>query len=166
MNSNGSKPKLELQVNVPSTIILLQDKPAMGESKFGKWWLYNVKDETGNELSFFAPEQVQIFIESNDLRKGSKLKITKISEKNGKMIYVNYKSEILSSSSELQSVDNVTNQNNAPHELDKQKNDIRIMRDCLESAITLQNELGSIVDVNRIALSLFINRGKSGSYGY
>jgi len=149
-NGNG-KLKLELQVNIPTKIKLLQDKPATGESNYGKWYLYSVlSDET--EMSFFAPEQVQKFIEVNALGKGDELEITKTLTKDGKKNVVDYKIELLTRQTPTAPV----NSNNKP-------NDIKIMRDCLISSIELQKELGSVVDVNKIAMSLYISRSKNGN---
>jgi len=52
-----AKQKLELQVNIPTTIKLLQTDPATGENNYGKWYLYNIECE-GSEYSYFAPEKV------------------------------------------------------------------------------------------------------------
>jgi len=153
--ANG-KLKLELTVNFPTRIKLLQDKPATGESTYGKWYLYSVvSDET--EMSFFAPEQVQKFIEDNQLKKGDELEITKTLTKNGKANVVDYKIELLTKQEPVTSKP-VTNSNNKP-------DDIKIMRDCLIASIDLQKELGSVVDVNKIAMSLYISRSKNGN-GY
>lgn len=47
-----------------------------------------------------------------------------------------------------------------------QAEDYRIMHDCLAQGIKLQQDLGSVIDVNRIAITLFITRtkAKNGSY--
>ena len=154
--NNGNKPKLELQVNVPIKIKLLQDKPGHGQSSVGPWWLYNVEDETKTEYSFFAPEPVQSFIETNQLKKDDEIQITKSITKNGKTNMVDFKVELL------------TRQEPKPVNVNGQKPDdsIKIMRECYLNAIELQKELGgSYVDVNRVALSLYISKTKNGN-GY
>lgn len=152
MNGNNGKPKLELQVNIPTKIKLLQDQPATGTSQYGKWYLYNVEFE-GNENSFFSPEQVQKFIEDNQLKKGDEIEITKTLTKNGKSNIVDFKINLISKQN-----GQVTKPNG-----NGKTDDIKIMRDCLISAIELQKELGSVVDVNKIAMSLYIARTKNGN---
>ena len=153
MNGNNGKPKLELQVNIPTKIKLLQDTPATGTSQYGKWYLYNVEFE-GNENSFFSPEQVQKFIEDNKLKKGDELEITKSIIKDGKKSVIDYKIELLT----IHESSNQTQPNG-----NGKTDDIKIMRDCLISAIDLQKELGSVVDVNKVALSLYISKTKNGN---
>jgi len=156
MNGNNGKPKLELLVNIPTKIKLLQDTPATGTSQYGKWYLYNVEFE-GNENSFFSPEQVQKFIEDNQLKKGDEFEVTKTLTKNGKTNIVDFKIHLISKHEPF----NQTQPNG-----NGKTDDIKIMRDCLISAIDLQKELGSVVDVNKIAMSLYIARTKNGSFQF
>jgi hypothetical protein len=157
MNNNGNgKPKLELLVNIPTKIKLLQDTPATGTSQYGKWYLYNVEFE-GCENSFFSPEQVQKFIEDNHLKKGDELEITKTLTKNGKTNVVDFKINLISKQNGQDT--KPTNGNGKP-------DDIKIMRECLISAIELQKELGSVVDVNKIGMSLYIARTKNGNFQF
>ena len=157
-NGNG-KAKLDLQVNIPTKIKLLQDTPATGTSQFGKWYLYSVMcDDT--EQSFFAPEPVQKFIEDNQLKKDDEIQITKSITKNGKTNVVDFKVELLSkqaSSNEKSSNGNGNGQ---------KPDDVQIMRECLKAAIDLQSELGAIIDINRVGLSLYISKTKNGNYQF
>jgi len=145
-----SKPKLELEINKPTKIKLLQDSPATGTNQFGNWFLYSVMND-GKEQSFFAPEQVQKFIEENQFKKGDELTITKSLTKNGKSNVIDFKMELIS----RENGQDVIPDGNG--KLD----DIKIMRDCLMAGIELQKELGSVVDVNKIAMSLYIARTKN-----
>jgi hypothetical protein len=156
MNNGNGKQKLELQVNIPTKIKLLQDKPASGESQYGKWFLYNVFSDN-QEQSLFAPEQVQTFIETNEIRKGDEISVTKVLTRNGKKNTIDFKIELISKHTE-QAEKPAVNGNGKP-------DDIKIMRECLISAIELQKELGSVVDVNRVGLSLYIAKTKNGN-GY
>ena len=151
-NGNG-KPKLELQVNQPIKIKLLQDKPATGESSVGKWWLYSVECED-KEQSFFTPEPIQQFIENNALGKGDELLVTKILTKNGKANVVDYRVELLTKKALVPPA------NGSP-----KADDYQIMRLAMQQAIELQKELGSVIDVNRVGISLYISRSKNGN-GY
>lgn len=154
MNGNGTKPKLDLILNKPLVIRLMQSSPAKGESMYGKWWLYNVEDDNHKEHSFFAPEQVQKFIEENQIRKGDVIQITKTMVKNGRNNVLDFQIELISRNTEPET-----------KQTGSHSDDIAIMKDCLKSAIELQSELGPVVDVNRIALSLYISRSKNGN-GY
>lgn len=155
-NNGNGKPKLEFQINIPTQLKLMQDKPATGESQYGKWFLYSVFAE-GQEQSLFAPLEVQSFIESNKLKKGDEISVTKILTKNGKKNIIDFNIEL---------INKLTEQTEKPAPNGNGKtDDVRIMRESLISAIELQKELGSVVDVNRVGLSLYIARTKNGN-GY
>ncbi len=151
-----NKPKLDLQVNVPATIKLLMDKPVTGSNTYGNWYLFGVEYE-GQEYSFFATEEVAKFAEANNLRKGDSLKVTKTLVKTGRKNQTGYQLEIMNKS---QSVSN-GNGNTAVINGNGSTDDYKIMRDCLAMGIKLQQDLGSVIDVNRIAITLFITRTKS-----
>lgn len=157
MNGNG-KLKLELPINQPLTLKLLQDEPATGTSSYGPWWLFNVEAD-GQEQSFFAPEQVVKFIQDNGLKKNSMISITKTLIKHEKKTTPEYKIELVASQ-EVQTAERNTPPNNGNGKSD---DSIKIMRECLIAGIDLQKELGSVVDVNKVALSLYISKTKNGS---
>ncbi|MCK9212188.1 MAG: hypothetical protein M0P61_15215 [Ignavibacteriaceae bacterium] len=55
----AERKKLELQLNQPTRIELLFDEPVVGESKFGVYYLYAVRNGDGaTEYSFFTPDEV------------------------------------------------------------------------------------------------------------
>lgn len=156
-----NKPKLDLQVNIPATITLLMDKPVTGSNAYGNWYLFGVEHE-GQEYSFFATEEVAKFAFENNLRKGDSLKVTKTLVKVGKKNQTSYQLEIIHKG---QAVIN----GNAKLPLNgnsQTSDDYQIMHDCLAQGIKLQQALGSVIDVNRIAITLFITRtkAKNGSY--
>jgi hypothetical protein len=155
-NNGNGKPKLEFQINIPTQLKLMQDKPATGESQYGKWFLYSVFADN-QEQSLFAPEQVQKFIEANELKKGDEISVTKILAKNGKKNTIDFNIELLNKFP-VQIERPATNGNGKP-------DDVKIMKECLQAALDLQQELGIVFDVNRIGLSLYISRTKNG-YGY
>jgi len=88
------KEKLELQVNIPTTVKLLQASPATGENSYGKWWLYNVECE-GTEYSYFAPEKVVNILNENDVVQDDEVVITKKLIKSGKKNITDYEVHIL-----------------------------------------------------------------------
>jgi len=158
-----NKPKLDLQVNQPATIKLLMDKPVTGSNAFGDWYLFGVSYE-GQEYSFFATEDVAKFTEENNLRKGDSIKVTKTIIKIGKKNQTSYQLEIVNKGQQSHPASNgngqvATNGNG-------QADDYKVMHDCLAQGIKLQQDLGSVIDVNRIAITLFITRtkAKNGSY--
>jgi len=156
-----NKPKLDLQVNIPATIKLLMDKPVTGRNAYGNWYLFGVEHE-GQEYSFFATEDVAKFAEENNLRKGDSVKVTKTFVKVGKKNQTSYQLEIINKAHPSPNVNGqaVTNGNG------QTLNDYKVMHDCLAQGIKLQQDLGSVIDVNRIAITLFITRtkAKNGSY--
>jgi len=83
------KPKLELQVNIPTTIKLLQSEPATGENSYGKWYLYSVECN-GTEYSYFAPEKVVKLLKENAVTVDDEVVITKKLIKNGKKNITDY----------------------------------------------------------------------------
>ena len=164
-----NKPKLDLQVNIPATIKLLMDKPVTGSNAYGNWYLFGVEHE-GQEYSFFATEDVAKFTEENNLRKGDTLKVTKTFVKVGKKNQTSYQLEIVNKSTPIsngngKAVPNGNGQSPANGN-GQTPDDYKIMHDCLAQGIKLQQDLGSVIDVNRIAITLFITRtkAKNGSY--
>ena len=82
-NQNGQKPKLEIvELNKPAKYRLLRDEPITGRSSAGPWQLYPVKDESGNELSFFAPDDVHAVLAEHKLKSGDDFMLTRV--ENGK----------------------------------------------------------------------------------
>jgi hypothetical protein len=146
-----NKPKLDLQVNTSATITLMQDKPVTGKNAYGDWYLFGVESE-GQEYSFFANDEVSNFVSENKLGKGDAIKITKIISKNGKKNQTGYQMEIISRAKH--------NGNGQSNGNGRTKEDYDVMHDSLTQGIQLQKDLGSVIDVNRIAITLFITRTK------
>ena len=151
-NGTNTKPKLELPVNTPVKIKLLQDKAILGQSSFGPWCLFNV-ESNGTEFSFFVPEPIQQIIDSNNLGRNDELQITKTITNNGKGF--DFKVELLTKAPVTPKSDNGS----------PKTDDYQIMRLAMSQAIELQKELGSVIDVNRVGISLYISRSKNGN-GY
>lgn len=89
-----AKEKLELQVNIPTTIKLLQSDPATGENNYGKWFLYNVEC-SGSEYSYFAPEKVVNLLRQQNVCQDEEVVITKKLIKNGKKNITDYEVHVL-----------------------------------------------------------------------
>ena len=73
--------KLELDINRSTNLVLLFDSPIEGESRYGKYFMYGVKNGK-EEFNFFAPLQVHDAIKH--LQKGTEIAITKIGKQQGK----------------------------------------------------------------------------------
>jgi hypothetical protein len=83
-NQNGQKPKLEItELNKPAKFTLLLEEPITGKQKNGDaWQLYPVKDEAGNELSFFAPNDVHAVLTEHKLKSGDEFILTRVENGN------------------------------------------------------------------------------------
>ena len=88
------KEKLELQVNIPTTIKLLQTNPITGENNYGTWWLYNVECN-GTEYSYFATEKVVKILQENNVGLDDEVVITKKIVKIGKKNITDYEVHVL-----------------------------------------------------------------------
>ena len=81
----AERKKLELQLNQPCSIELLYDKPSIGSSQYGEYYLYAVRNGDGTtEYSLFAAPEVHDVLK--DLKKGAKATITKFAEQKGNKI--------------------------------------------------------------------------------
>ena len=154
MDTNGNnttkQPTFEIFENNTVRFKLLQDKPKIGTSSRGPWWLFSVEFK-GEKQSFFAPKEVVDWIEKNDCKKGDEIEATLTHDEIMPDV-PNYK---------LVKVKDNTYKPTIPVEEVHKDNNFELMRISLKQAIALQTELGSVVDVNRIGLSLFIQRSKS-----
>jgi hypothetical protein len=158
--NDSNKPKLELQVNIPKKIQLLQATPVVGENQYGKWWLYNVFSDD-KEQSFFAPEQVVNFISENNLKRNSELEITKRLVKNGRKNVADF---------EISIVQNGTAQGNgnpgspelpSSDEQYQVSSEFKTMFKSMNEALMLRDKLGGDVDVSKIGITLFLTKIKS-----
>lgn len=141
-------------MNKTQSLELLFDEPMVGQSKYGEYYLYAVKNGSNTEYSFFAPIEVNEQIKT--LRKGDRFEITKLAEKNGAKIITKYDVKIL---------DNKPATSNPPIQTNKD-NYYETMLSSYQDALKIQEQLNGMVDVNRIAITLFIARSKISGNGY
>ena len=139
--------KLELELNKPVKIELLQDQCLIGTSRDGEYYLYNVRHGGAEELRYFADKDVHEQIKN--LRRGDKVEICKKAEQKGTKIVTNYDVKVL--------------KNEAPTSKD---NYFETMLTSYQDAQKIQEELNGMVDVNRIAITLFIARSKNSGNGF
>lgn len=146
--------KLDIQLNKPIEIELLYDEPVVGSSQYGEYYLYAVKSD-GSEYAFFAPDEVHQELQS--MRRGNKAVITKLAAQRGTKLITKYvvdkgKNEKMKEA-ELPVVENVKDDEH--YQADKLYD---IMRNCYQDAFRMQTELNGMVDIEKIAITLFIAR--------
>ena len=144
------KPKLELELNKPVKIEHLQDQPLIGTSRYGEYYLYNVRNGTGEELSFFPDKEVHEKLK--ELHKGDKVEICKRAEQKGTKIITSFDVKVL--------------KNDSPPGNASKDNYFETMLTSYQDALNIQEKLNGMVDVNRIAITLFIARSKINGNGY
>ncbi len=141
-------------MNKTLSLELLFDEPMVGQSRYGEYYLYAVKNGTDQEYSFFAPAEVNEQIKL--LRKGERFEITKLAEQKGMKIVTKY--EIKVEKKNLESPLNEINKNTDDTFYD-------LMLTSCRDAVRIQNELGGLMDAKSLAVTLFIARSKIISNG-
>ena len=150
----AERKKLELELNKKMSLELLFDEPMVGQSKYGEYFLYAVKNGTDTEYSFFAPDDVHEKLK--DLHKGDRFEITKIGEQKGSRIVTKHEVKLLT---------RPTQPNPSNNNIQKDSY-FEAMLNSYQDALKIQDELNGMVDVNRIAITLFIARSKINGNGY
>jgi len=125
----------------------------VGQSRYGEYYLYAVKNGTDQEYSFFAPAEVNEQIKS--LNKGERFEITKLAEQKGMKIVTSYNVKI--GKKNLESLVNEINKNN-------EDNFYQLMLTSCRDAVKIQNELGGLMDAKSLAVTLFIAKSKINGY--
>lgn len=128
------------------------DEPISGQSRYGPYWMYTLKEQSGEEVLFFAPEEVNEQIKT--LKKGDRFEITKLAEQKGTKIVTKYEVTVKKQIP--------TNNNHQP----QKDNYFDAMLTSYQDALKIQEQLNGMVDVNRIAITLFIARSKISPNGY
>ena len=156
--------KLELNLNEPVKIELMFDGPVVGQSQYGEYYLYAVKNGDGaTEYSFFAPDEVHARLK--DSKKGSKFTISKLAEQRGSKIITKYEVVPLQSApaepapqkEESKPETAIQPVTEPPVAEDKY---FAIMLNSCKDAIRIQSELGGMLDSKSIAITLYISRTK------
>jgi len=147
--------KLELEHNKPTEIELLYDDCISGSGQNGEYFLYAVKSQ-GKEWAYFPSEPVHSQI--RNLRRGDKAVITKLSSKRGNKTVTTFDVQ-----TELPS----PKQRAAAGEIEDDTFDrnlsdrfYEIILQSYQDALKIQGELNGLVDVNKIAITLFIARSR------
>lgn len=145
------RPKLEFkEVNKPIKLTLLFNDPIIGESQYGKYYLYAVKNGDGNEYSYFATEDVHEKIK--DLKAGDSFEITKVAlhSKAKNKVVTTFDVKLLNNGHKTKEVVK-SNENNSDY--------FTAMEKSIEEALRLQHKYNGI-SLSQIAITLFISRTK------
>ena len=141
--------KLELEVNKPISLELLFDSPIEGESQYGKYFMYGVKN--GNEeYSFFAPLKVHDALK--DKTRGTKFQITKTAVQKNKKLVTDF---------EIKFSNN--NQKVSPETGNSDSELFSAMLKSYDEATKIQSKY-SAVNLNQCAVTLFIAKTKSNGF--
>ena len=146
--------KLELQLNQPTEIELLYDDPVVGKSQYGDYFLYAVKTKEA-EFAFFAPEEVHS--ELLNLKRGDKAIVTKSAMQKGSKLVTKYLIEVPVQST-LHSNQSTVEQEQTNKQAINPDKFYEVMLTSYKDALQIQSELNGMVDVSRIAITLFIAR--------
>ena len=159
-----TRQKLELEINKPMRIELLYNEPVIGQSQYGNYYLYAVKNEN-IEFSFFAPEPVHE--ELRNLKAGDSAVITKLAAQRGNKLITKYVVEH-TKRNEASIIENpiqsATSYSNFEEDHDTTTDDglYQKMLNSYKDAMRIQEEVG-LVDISsvvRLAITLFIQRSK------
>ena len=147
--------KLELQLNIPSSIELLYDKPTVGTSQYGEYYLYTVRNGNGaTEYSFFADATVHDKLKN--LKKGAKAVVTKIAEQKGSKLVVRYEVQTEGAKAPPQPSPIIHQTSDGFYE--------QMLQSC-KDAMKIQTELGGMMDAKSLAVTLFIARSRISANG-
>lgn len=160
----AQRTKLELPLNQPVTLQLLFDNPLTGENRYGPYYLYAFADpSTGEEFSFFAPTP-EVHSALSHLNAGDNVTLLKTARQSGKKVVTEY-SVTPANGGPLKSFlhDTQPVNGNGKAAASSKSSDafFQILESCYSDAIRLQERFNGMVDVNRLAITLFIARSKT-----
>ena len=137
--------KLELNPNEKKVLELRSEQAKIGKSSFGDYFLYTVKNGTGEDCSFFAPNE-KVHDTLKDLKRGTKFEIVKTARQAGKEIKVDYEITILSETPSPPTI----------------QDDFyyTAMEKSFSDAIRIQNKFNGMANVNQLAVTIYISRLK------
>jgi len=146
--------KLELELNKPTHIEMLFDSPKVGESKYGMYYLYAVRNGDGQtEYSFFATDEVHEKL--SGLSKGDAAVITKVAVQKGSKVVTSYEVEVAPKQPNPKTEEPFAERNLSY---------LNAMIASFEDALVIQERFNGMANVNQIAITLFIQRTKAGGY--
>lgn len=134
---------MELNPNEPK-ILELRSEAIVGKNTYGDYQLFIVSNGTNEEYSFFCPNE-KVFEQLRTLKRGSKFEIVKTAKQNGRGIKVDYEIVVLEEQKSKE-----------PHK----DNYFDIMLTSYQDALNINERYKGLVDVSKIATTLFIARSK------
>ena len=155
-NSNGSRQKLDPELNQELRAWLLKDQPFTGEDNYGKYYLHSVQNvETGEEPAFFAPPQVHELIVAKVLGKRSEVIVMKVPFQNGKKITSKLDLTVISAPAPAAEPVRTGAE-------DRKQPTIQSMKDPAEVVAAVPEPGFRAEDARAIGLSIYISRTKQG----
>ncbi len=143
--------KLELPINQSLKLQLLFDEPLVGESKFGEYYMYAVKNGQDEfEYSFFAPLSVHERLK--DKPKGTRFQITKTATQKGKKLVTDFEIKFLNNGEQ-----------SSPKTVQTDSELFTAMLKSYDEATKIQSKY-SAVNLNQCAVTLFIARTKTNGF--
>ena len=132
----------------------------VGQSRYGDYYLYAVKNGGDTEYSFFAPDDVHEIIKT--MHKGDRFEITKTAEQKGSKILTKHEIKIpeVKSPTSKQPSESENKSSNASDKF------YELMLLSCKDAIKIQTELGGMMDAKSLAVTLFIARSKINGSGF
>ena len=155
--------KLELELNKPTHIEMLFNNAKVGESQYGMYYLYAVRNGDGNEYSFFAPEEVHEKL--SEFNKGDAVVITKTAVQKGNKVVTSYDVTPDQHQGLTEGGSKVSSNQNPPTASEQESSIyFKAMVESFEEAIKIQEKFNGMANVNQIAITIFIQKTKAGGY--
>ncbi len=159
---NG-RPKVDLKLGEIAKLTLLKDKCYAGESSYGSYYLYNVRNEAGVELSFFAPPDVHAMILEAQLKAGDSFRLTKKAVQNGKKVSAKMEFESLKKQEPVRAAPQ-PRQDEVPAATPEDDRYRQLMvwslRDAIEATKAVNTVQWDVDSIRGIALTIFIQRAR------
>jgi hypothetical protein len=141
--------KLELVVNKPIRLALLFDEPLVGESKFGEYYMYAVKNGD-TEYSFFAPLKVHEQLKNKS--RGTKFQLVKTAKEKNKKLITDFEIKFLNN-----------DEQSIPKTVQTDSELFNAMLTSYDEATKIQSKY-SAVNLNQCAVTLFIARTRTNGF--
>jgi len=141
--------KLELEVNKSIRLALLFDSPITGESQYGKYYMYGVKNGDA-EYSFFAPLKVHEALKGKP--RGTRFELTKTATQKGKKLVQDFEIKFLNGGEQ-----------STPKTVQTDSELFIAMLKSYDEATKIQSKY-SAVNLNQCAVTLFIARTRTNGF--
>ena len=129
---------------------MLSDEPLVGESKFGEYYMYAVKNGD-TEYSFFAPLKVHEALKNKP--RGTRFQLTKTAQQKGKKLVQDFEIKFLDNHKEEKHIESKPEENGY----------YEAMLKSYAEATMIQNKF-SAVNLNQCSVTLFIARTKTNGF--